>query len=209
MNANAAAQPSACERSGRTLLEGERVRLRSVMPADYRELYDLIHSEKDRTWTEWDAPYFKDEEEEETFEEFAQGYESLRARNLPWEPRLLIETIEGRMLGTVNSYWEHKPSNWLECGIVLLRSDTWSRGCGTEALRLYVGYLFASLDVPRVGITTWSGNERMMRAAARIGMRLEGRVRRCRIVRGELYDSIRMGVLREEWEDLYGPSGRA
>lgn len=79
---------------------------------------------------------------------------------------------------------------------------------GTEALRLYVSYLFARLDVPRVGITTWSGNERMMRAAARIGMRIEGRMRRCRIVRGELYDSIRMGVLREEWEALHGPSER-
>lgn len=108
------------------------------------------------------------------------------------------------MLGIVSAYWEHQPSNWLEAGIVLFRSDTWSRGSGTEALRLYVDYLFSRLDVPRVGITTWSGNERMMRAAARVGMQVEGRMRNCRIVNGQLYDSIRMGVLREEWETLYG-----
>jgi len=199
---------SADHSAAATILEGDRVTLRSVTPDDYRELYDLEYGSEDRAWTDWDAPYYKDEEKQETFEEFAQGYEKMKEAKLHWEPRLLIETKEGVMLGVVTSYWEHKPSNWLEAGIVLYRSGTWSRGCGTEALRLYVGYLFARLDVPRVGITTWSGNERMMRAAARIGMRIEGRMRRCRIVRGELYDSIRMGVLREEWEALHGSSER-
>ena len=189
---------------GQTILEGKQVRLRSVVSADYRELYDLQYADTDREWAEWDAPYYKAEETQETFEEFVQGYEKQRARNLPWERRLLVETREGLMLGVITSYWEHEPSNWLETGILLYRSGTWGRGCGTEALRLYVAYLFECLDVPRVGITTWSGNERMMRAAARIGMQIEGRMRRCRIVRGELYDSIRMGVLREEWEALYG-----
>ncbi|OWR27101.1 GNAT family N-acetyltransferase [Saccharibacillus sp. O23] len=188
----------------KTLLQGEKVRLRSVTPEDYRELYALEYEDSDRQWTEWDAPYFKAEEQQESFEEFVQGYERLKTRELSWEPRLLVETPEGRMLGIVSSYWEHRPSNWLEAGIVLFRSDTWSRGSGTEALKMYVGYLFSHLDVPRVGITTWSGNERMMRTASRIGMQVEGRMRKCRIVDGQLYDSIRMGVLREEWEALYG-----
>ncbi|MEJ8302478.1 GNAT family protein [Saccharibacillus sacchari] len=189
-----------------TILEGDVVTLRSVTPADYRELYDLEYGSEDQAWTEWDAPYYKAEEKQETFEEFAQVYDKMKEANLSWEPRLLVETKKGVMLGVVTSYWEHKPSNWLEAGIVLYRSGTWSRGCGTEALRLYVGYLFQKLDVPRVGITTLSGNERMMRAAARIGMQIEGRMRRCRIVRGELYDSIRMGILREEWDALHGSS---
>lgn len=185
-----------------TLLQGEKVRLRSVMPEDYRALYALEYEDSDRRWTEWDAPYFKAEEMRESYEEFVKGYERLKAQNLSWERRMLVETPEGRILGIVSAYWEHQPSNWLEAGIVLFRSETWSRGSGTEALKLYVGYLFSRLDVPRVGITTWSGNERMMRAAARIGMQIEGRMRNCRIVNGQLYDSIRMGVLREEWETL-------
>ncbi len=189
----------------RTRLQGENVCLRSVTPEDYQQLYALEYESPDRQWADWDAPYFKAEEKQESFEEFVQGYERLRARELSWEPRLLVETSEGQMLGIVSAYWEHEASNWLEAGIVLFGSRTWSRGSGTEALKLYVGYLFSRLNIPRVGITTWSGNERMMRAAARIGMQLEGRMRNCRIVNGQLYDSIRMGVLREEWEALYGP----
>lgn len=31
-------------------------------------------------------------------------------------------------------------------------------------------------------------------------MIMEGRMRKCRYYNGEYYDSIRMGILREEWE---------
>lgn len=40
----------------------------------------------------------------------------------------------------------------------------------------------------------------MMRVAEKVGMQLEGRIRRVRVVDGVRYDSIRMGMLREEWE---------
>ncbi|MGF7127337.1 RimJ/RimL family protein N-acetyltransferase [Natronobacillus azotifigens] len=33
-------------------------------------------------------------------------------------------------------------------------------------------------------------------------MTLEARLRKCRYYNGEYYDSIRMGLLREEWEAL-------
>lgn len=38
-----------------------------------------------------------------------------------------------------------------------------------------------------------------MKVAEKIGMRLEGRIRQVRVVDDVRYDSIRMGVLREEW----------
>lgn len=34
----------------------------------------------------------------------------------------------------------------------------------------------------------------------KLGMTLEARLRKCRYYNGEYYDSIRMGLLREEWE---------
>jgi RimJ/RimL family protein N-acetyltransferase len=51
-------------------------------------------------------------------------------------------------------------------------------------------------------LTTWSGNPRMIRCAEKLGMRLEGRMRKCRYYNGEYYDSIRMGILREEWDEF-------
>ncbi|EWG09487.1 GCN5-like N-acetyltransferase [Cytobacillus firmus DS1] len=112
----------------------------------------------------------------------------------------MVIEASGKVIGTVGYYWEHCGSNWLEAGIIIYDPDYWNGGYGTEALTLWVDYLFSSLPLARVGITTWSGNKRMMKAAEKIGMQLEGRMRKCRIVNGAYYDSIRMGVLREEWE---------
>ncbi len=38
-----------------------------------------------------------------------------------------------------------------------------------------------------------------MKVAEKVGMRLEGRIRQVRVVDDVRYDSIRMGMLREEW----------
>jgi len=46
-----------------------------------------------------------------------------------------------------------------------------------------------------------------MKVAEKIGMSLEGRMRKCRYYNGTYYDSIRMGMIREEWEALYVTKG--
>lgn len=111
------------------------------------------------------------------------------------------------MIGTTCYYWEHKPSLWLELGIVIYLPEYWSGGYGTKALSQMMEQVFTHLPIPRVGITTWSGNVRMMKLAEKVGMKLEGRMRNCRIVDGKFYDSIPMGMLREEWIDMKESNG--
>ncbi|USK35388.1 GNAT family N-acetyltransferase [Bacillus sp. F19] len=101
----------------------------------------------------------------------------------------------------VTCYWEHQPSNWLEVGIVIYQPANWHRGDGTEALKLWIQHLFDKYKLIRIGLTTWSGNTRMIRAAEKTGMREEGRIRKCRYYKGSYYDSIKMCMLREEWLD--------
>ncbi|KIL35036.1 hypothetical protein SD71_15340 [Cohnella kolymensis] len=81
----------------------------------------------------------------------------------------------------------------------LLQAAYWNGGYGTEALRLWIDYLLSSLPLVRIGLTTWSGNPRMVRCAEKLGMKMEGCIRKCRLYKGNYYDSIRMGMLREEW----------
>ena len=42
----------------------------------------------------------------------------------------------------------------------------------------------------------------MMKSAEKIGYKLEGRIRKVRYHMNEYFDSIKYGVLREEWESL-------
>ncbi|GAA0363042.1 GNAT family N-acetyltransferase [Bacillus horti] len=180
------------------LLKGTRVTLRNVTDEDLPQYYQLIHGEADPEWKKWDAPYFP--LEHESFYEFCSYVEKrVQAQGTP---SLLLIEADGQVIGTVSYYWEHKESNWLEMGIGIYRPEYWSGGYGTEALKLWIDFLFESMPLARVGLTTWSGNHRMMRCAEKLGLQLEGRMRKCRIYNGEYYDSIRMGILREEWELL-------
>jgi len=179
-------------------IQGEKVVLRSITYEDYHSLWKWIHGEKNPEWKKWDAPYFS--LEPKTYEQFCEEMERLLKEEEQVPKRLLIEVNE-QIIGTVSYYWEHKESNWLEAGIVIYNPDYWNGGYGTEALKLWIDYLFEKMPLVRVGITTWSGNKRMIRCAEKLGLKLEGRLRKCRLYNGKYYDSIRMGVLREEWDE--------
>lgn len=107
-----------------------------------------------------------------------------------------------KVIGTVSYYWEHEPSKWLEMGISIYQSDNWGKGIGTNVMRMWIDHLFNTLDIVRVGYTTWSGNKGMIKIGERLGMTMEARIRKVRYYNGTYYDSIRMGLLREEWQDL-------
>lgn len=181
-------------------ITGSKLTLRSITPDDLPLLYEFTYGATHREWKEYDAPYFP--LDPMSWDE----YEARQRKRMesPEPPSRLGIEVEGALVGAVNYYWEHKESNWLEAGIVIYDAAYWSGGYGTEALKLWVGHLFANLPLVRVGITTWSGNPRMMRCGEKVGMQLEGRMRKCRYWNGQYYDSIRMGILREEWEALQG-----
>ena len=87
----------------------------------------------------------------------------------------------------------------------MYHASSWNKGSGTKAMTCWITYLFEALPIVRIGLTTWSGNVRMMNVGTKLGMQIEGRMRKCRVVDGIYYDSIRMGMLREEWEQHHSP----
>jgi len=59
-------------------------------------------------------------------------------------------------------------------------------------------------NIIRIGLTTWSGNERMIKLAEKLGLKKEAVYRKARIVDGVYYDSISYGFLKEEWRIAKG-----
>jgi RimJ/RimL family protein N-acetyltransferase len=167
--------------------------IRTIEEQDLERLWEHIYKEESPEWKKWDAPYF--EHKQLTWEEFLNEKELY----VQCENRWAIE-VNGEIIGTVGYYWEHKPSNWLEMGIVIYDPSYWNGGYGKRAIRILINHLFTTMPLVRVGYTTWSGNERMIKVGEKLGMKMEARIRRVRYYNGEYYDSIRMGLLREEWE---------
>jgi RimJ/RimL family protein N-acetyltransferase len=169
------------------------LRIRPIIEGDLPKLWELIYKEKEPEWKQWDAPYF--DHKQIPFEEFMWNKDHYVNHDQRWA----IE-VAGELVGTVSYYWEHEPSRWLEMGIGIYNPTYWSGGYGTRAIILWINHLFNTLPLVRVGYTTWSGNERMIKVGEKLGMKMEGRMRKCRFYNGEYYDSIRMGILREEWK---------
>ncbi|SDX06304.1 hypothetical protein SAMN05444487_109128 [Marininema mesophilum] len=179
-------------------IKGERVHLRDVTKEDLDTIWYWEYEAEDQEHHRWNGPYYA--VEELSYTQFKRRWERnfLAQEKGETRWRLGIE-IDGVLKGIVSRYWVDEGTDWLETGLVIYDSRYWSGGYGTEAFRLWIDYLFQHLATVRLGISTWSGNERMIRLAKRIGMIEEGRIRKARIVESKYYDSIKMGMLREEW----------
>ncbi|HEU4963949.1 MAG TPA: GNAT family protein [Bacilli bacterium] len=182
-------------------LKGNHVILRDLTEQDVEVLYHRTYEAEDREYQKWNGPYFTIEPKtREAFREQLQP--RLDAVGTEETRRALVIEADGKLIGQVSWYWVSEVTNWMEAGIVIMDSRYWSGGYGTEAFRMWVDYLFAHMDIVRLGLATWSGNERMIGLARKLGMIEEARIRKARIVDGEYYDSVKMGILREEWEAL-------
>ena len=177
---------------------GTKVSLRQATSEDLEAIYYWKYIEEKQEAKKWNGPYIP--ETPMTREEFIADWEDDREL-YQGVPSQLVITVDGKFIGTVGAYWVDERTNWLETGIVVYDEAYWNGGYGTEAYSLWIDYLFEKTELHRLGMSTWSGNKRMMRVAEKLGMKLEARIRQARIVDGELYDAIKMGILRREWED--------
>lgn len=173
------------------MLYNDNITLRVATSEDKEPLYSLITS--DEEWTKFNGPYFPyitptiKEFEANLFKRLCDGVDAL------------VIDYKGEAIGSVSYYWEDKRTRWLEVGVIIYDSRYWSKGVGRKALIPWITHLFDTLEIERVGLTTWSGNPRMVACAQSIGMTLEARLRKVRYFQGQYYDSIKLGVIREEW----------
>ena len=90
------------------------------------------------------------------------------------------------LLDIISYFWELKPSLWLEMGIVIYESQFGAADTARKFSRC--GLIIYSMKclLIRVGFTTWSANERMIKVGAKLGMTMEARLRKVRFVRRNL-----------------------
>ena len=84
-------------------------------------------------------------------------------------------------------------------GIGIGERDCWSKGYGTEAMRLMLRFAFDELNLERVSLGVYAHNSRAIRSYEKAGFRREGLVRSDCRRDGQRWDTVFMGILREEW----------
>lgn len=178
-------------------IKGNRIVLREFVSTDIDPLYYWVHEDSVQEAKKWNAPYIP--RVHRTKEKFlSQWYDTVNL--LPRLPDSLVILTDDIVIGAVNAYWVDENTQWLETGIVIYNPEYWGGGYGSEVYKLWIDYIFDATDIHRIGMSTWSGNVRMMKTAAKLGMKEEARIREARVVDGVRYDAIKMGMLRHEWE---------
>ncbi|PRO64508.1 GNAT family N-acetyltransferase [Alkalicoccus urumqiensis] len=179
-------------------LYGKNVLLQEAEESDIETLYYWRFEDKEQEAKKWNGPYIP--EEKITKEAYFKSWDHQILGNIP---SFLTIICDGKAVGYVGAYWVDKNTSWLETGIVIYNPDYWNGGYGFEAYKLWINYLFKSTKLHRLGMSTWSGNGRMIRVAEKLGMKEEARIRKARIVNGRYFDAVKMGILKEEWESVY------
>ncbi|MER2132575.1 MAG: GNAT family protein [Carnobacterium inhibens] len=179
-------------------LTNHKINIYPIKPKDLEVIWKIAYGQKKNSWMNWNGPYFNNP----IYEKAAfinQVGEKWIAEDNTWSI-----TYNNEIIGTVSYYYgDGNLNKWLEAGICIYNPEYWNKGISTIALKLWIDHLFENVtNLPHIGFTTWSGNNGMMRVGEKVGMTLEGRIRKVRYWQNQYWDSIKYGILREEWNNL-------
>jgi RimJ/RimL family protein N-acetyltransferase len=123
--------------------------------------------------------------------------------DLPGRFEFAIHSIEDdRLIGTCGLGGDFYPSGEGFVGIGLGEREQWSKGYGTDAMLVILGYAFQELNLRRVTLSVSAYNPRAIRSYEKAGFVHEGRSRNFFLRDGKRWDIVFMGILREEWQAI-------
>lgn len=119
-----------------------------------------------------------------------------------WPDGRVVGQPEGRYVGTIRLHgisWSDRKAR-LAVGIFDRRF--WSRGYGTEAIRLLLRYAFDDLKLHRVELRVLAINARAIRCYEKCGFVREGLERESALIDGVWHDDVVMSILEQEHHHL-------
>jgi RimJ/RimL family protein N-acetyltransferase len=192
-------------------IKGKQVMLQDDRDSDPEDYFRWFNLEEWQYYDRPDQPFQPVSREQfekraqknrESFDERAQD------KSKP-KPGFHLDTVAGQHLGWVSIY------NWKEVekstfiGISIPEEEHWGKGYGTEAVSLFLNYLFDSFDLNTIRTGTWTGNKRMVRCAQKAGFSNEKIMphRSVISVRGEPLAYIEFLLSRAEWAKIKRAGG--
>jgi UDP-4-amino-4,6-dideoxy-N-acetyl-beta-L-altrosamine N-acetyltransferase len=87
----------------------------------------------------------------------------------------------------------------VQFGISIGVKALWGKGYGTEATQLLLRHAFQTLNLNRVQLEVYEFNKAAIRCYEKTGFQIEGRLRQTFFAEGRYWDTLMMGILRDEW----------
>jgi RimJ/RimL family protein N-acetyltransferase len=177
-------------------LKGERIHLRALMEQDLTANYLQWLNDEEVCRNNSHAVFPNTEAKMKAY------YNSLQNQQRD-VVLAIIHTATGTHIGNVSL----QSINWIsrnaEFAILVGDKNFWGKGYGEEAAQLIVAYGFNRLNLHRIYCGTIQGNEGMIKLAAKLKMKEEGKRREAIFKNGRFLDIYEYGVLQREYCSLY------
>ena len=111
----------------------------------------------------------------------------------------ILTREQGLLLGNCGLHQIDWSNRHAVFGIFIGDKNHWSKGYGTDAMKVILRFAFQELNLRRVTLNTFEYNPRAIRSYGKAGFILEGSERGYLYREGQRWDLIYMGILREEW----------
>ncbi|KAH9485804.1 Spermidine N(1)-acetyltransferase [Psilocybe cubensis] len=85
---------------------------------------------------------------------------------------------------------------------IVLLPQFWNRGYGQQITRFMVDHAFIHMNMHRISLDVWGGNDRAIAVYKKQGFIEEGRQRKAIWSNGGWIDNIQMGMLVDDWKEL-------
>lgn len=178
------------------LTPAPHVLIRSFTMDDLDTLCEVVKANRAflRVWLPW-ADRIEEPADEALYIEMAIDKE---ARGEGFEGGIYRD---GVLIGSIGLHYVSEDTRATEIGYWLAEGQTGS-GVMTACVRAVLDYCFDELKLNRVEIRAAGGNFKSRAIPERLGFRLEGVIRQCHTLYGELHDLAIYGLLAQEWRDI-------
>ncbi len=177
----------------RRVLRGERVLLRPLGTGDIRRCVKWFSDPEIIRFLGRNTPVTLAEEE--------RWYREYERRT---DEQIFAIEVEGRHVGNLGLHKIDRTHRKADIGIVIGEPEFWSKGIGTEAMRVALGYAFGELGLNKVSLDVLEYNTRAIRMYEKVGFQREGVHREDVYKDGRFVNVVRMGILAREMRD--GPA---
>lgn len=176
----------------------DKIAIKKIDENILKVIWQIGYTKECPEWSKWNGPYYQSYKKYSTFEEF----ESSNIAKFMLSSNVRCICLGDEVVGVITRYWEDPITLWLEIGILIYDEKYWGGGIGSYAIKAWTTETFNEFkNIEHIGLTTWSGNVRMMKLAEKVGFKKEAQIRKVRFWQGVYYDSVKYGVLREEWNE--------
>lgn len=164
---------------------GAKVSLRQVLPSDWEKFH---HNDYDSEGARLcDVIHFP------RSEEGTRSWAELEASKAPTSDnvRLAIETLEGELIGSINTHSCDPRHGTFKYGVAIFR-EHWRKGYASEAVMILLRFYFEELRYQKANAFVYAFNESSIALQEHLGFIQEGRLRNMIFTKGQHFDILYM-----------------